>query len=260
MQRVAVCVGEDLDLDVARLLDVAFQQHAVAAEGIARLALAALEIRGEFRGRTHDAHALAAATVRGLDHQRIADGVGFALQYLWRLVFAGIARYHRHAGRMHQLLGAGLAAHLAHRHRLRADEDDACGFHRVGEVGVLAEEAVARMNGLRAGLLRDFDDHIATQVRLLRSRPADAVRLVGLTYVLRIGVGLRVHGHGADAELARAANDPAGDFTAVGDQDLREHQEFVQAGLRLSRKAVRPSWPSGDTRSCAISAALSLSS
>jgi hypothetical protein len=28
----------------------------------------------------HDAHAFAAAAMRGLDHQRIADGIGFTLQ------------------------------------------------------------------------------------------------------------------------------------------------------------------------------------
>jgi hypothetical protein len=49
-------------------LHVALQQHAVAAERVAGLALAALQLRDELLHRVHDAHALAAAAVRGLDH------------------------------------------------------------------------------------------------------------------------------------------------------------------------------------------------
>ena len=80
VDHLAVRIAEDLDLDVPRLLDVAFEQHAITAEGVARLALAAFEVRQEFGAGAHDAHALAAAAMRGLDHQRIADRVGFALQ------------------------------------------------------------------------------------------------------------------------------------------------------------------------------------
>ena len=47
MDHLAVRVAEDLDLDVARMFDVALQQHAVAAERVARFALAAFEIRQE---------------------------------------------------------------------------------------------------------------------------------------------------------------------------------------------------------------------
>ena len=138
-----------------------------------------------------------------------------------RLVLAGVTRHDRHAGGLHQFLGAGLAAHLAHRCGVRADED-ACParFDRVGEVGVLAEEAVAGMDRLRAGLPRDFDDRIAAQVRILRPRPADRPGLVGQAHVLRVGIGFGVHRDGADAELARGADHAAGDLAAVGDQDL----------------------------------------
>ena len=52
---------------------------------------------------------------------------GFALQQARRLVFAGITRHHRHAGGGHQVLGAGLAAHLAHGGAGWADEGDSRG-------------------------------------------------------------------------------------------------------------------------------------
>jgi hypothetical protein len=91
VDHVAVRVAEDLDFDMARVVHVALEQHAVAAEGIARLALAGLEVGHELVEHAHDAHALAAAAVRGLDHQREADPGRFARQHIGRLVRAGIA-------------------------------------------------------------------------------------------------------------------------------------------------------------------------
>src|SRR5690606_2731698 len=170
---VAVAVGEDLDLDVPRFLDIPFQQHPVAAEGAVGFALAAFQGGGELVAGADDAHALAAAAVCGLDHQREADGVGLALQPARVLVLAGIAGHHRYAVAGHQLLGAGLAAHLPHRGSLRADEHQPDRLHRVGKAGVLAQEAIARVDGLGAGAPGHLDDPLAAQIRLLRPRPAD---------------------------------------------------------------------------------------
>src|SRR3546814_1282309 len=79
------------------------------------------------------------------------------------------------------------------------------------------------MDRLRAGLFRDFQDRVAAQVAVLRPRAADRPSLVGQPHVLRVSVGLRVHRHRGDAEPARGADHPAGDFAAVGDEDLFKH-------------------------------------
>src|SRR3546814_19316106 len=52
---------------------------------------------------------------------------------------------------------------------------------------------------------------------------SDRPSLVGQPHVLRVSVGLRVHRHRGDAEPARGADHPAGDFAAVGDEDLFKH-------------------------------------
>jgi hypothetical protein len=80
VDRVPVAVGEHLDLDVARALDQALQQHPVVAEGGTRLAAAGGERLAE-RGQVVDpAHALAAAAGSGLDQQRRADPGGLVLE------------------------------------------------------------------------------------------------------------------------------------------------------------------------------------
>jgi hypothetical protein len=52
--------------------------------------------------------------------------------------------------------------------------------------------------------------------------------------VLRVGVGFRVHGHRGDAQAARGADDAAGNFAAVGDQDLVEEHVFGHGFTRIN--------------------------
>ena len=102
----------------------------------------------------------------------------------------------------------------------RADEDDAGPLAGLGQSGVLAQEAVARVDGVAAGPLGDVDDLVDAQVALARGRRADGVRLVGHAHVERRAIGVGVDGDGADAHLAQRAGDADGDLAAVGDEDL----------------------------------------
>ena len=110
--------------------------------------LAEAERTLELRGGFDDAHALAAATGGGLDQHRIADPIGLARERVEVLRLAVIAGHQRHAGLLHQLLGRALGAHRADRARRRADEDDAAALACLGEVRVLRQETVARMDRL----------------------------------------------------------------------------------------------------------------
>ena len=72
----AVVVGQDLELDVARLLDAFLEIDRVVAEGRSGLAPAGFEGRFETVVVRDDPHALAAAAGRGLDHDRDSPGPG----------------------------------------------------------------------------------------------------------------------------------------------------------------------------------------
>ncbi len=136
IEAVAVPVGEDLDLHVARLQHVFLHQHPRIAKGGARFALGRGEAFGQVGFALDDLHALAAAAGGGLEQHRIADarrGVAKAGQ---GLVLAVIPRHQGHSGVGHQRLGRGLAAHGADRCRGWPDEDQPGRGHRLGEGGV----------------------------------------------------------------------------------------------------------------------------
>jgi len=218
MHHVALGIAEYLHLDVARPLQVFLDQHAIVAEAARRLALARSQGVREFGCAAYDAHALAAAARAGLDQHRPADALRLAGKKRRFLVVAVVAGDERHAGPFHQRLGRRLGTHGADGSHGRADEDESrCGAG-LREVLVLRQEAVARMDGLRACLLRGSNDALDVQVGLARGRRADADRRVGHAHVASRRVGFRVHRHRPHAQAACRADDPAGDFTAIGDQ------------------------------------------
>ena len=91
------------------------------------------------------------------------------------------------------------------------------------ERGVLGEEAVAGVDGLRPRLLDHLEDLVHDEVGLRRGARAEQVRLGGALDVLGVAVGLGVDGDGRDAELVERADHAYGDLAPVGDEDLGEH-------------------------------------
>jgi hypothetical protein len=232
VEALAMAVAEYLDLDVPRPRDVAFDQHRVVAEAVARLALAGGERGLELLGLVDDAHALAAAAGAGLDQHRVADAVGLSLQQRRVLVGTVVAGHQRHAGFLHQLLGLGLQAHRLDCRGRRADEHQAGIGAGLREVLVLAEEAIARVDRLRAGGARRLDDALAAQVAVARCVAADVHRLVAGQHVFCVRIGVGVDGDRAHAEAARGGGHAAGDLAAVGNQDLGEHRDLTRSSDR----------------------------
>ena len=238
---VAVVVGEHLDLDVARVRQVALDVDGRIREELLALARGALERLLELVLRLGDAEALAAASARRLDGDRVADRVRDHLaRVLDRLDRVGRARHDRHARLLHDLAGAGLRAHRVDRARGRADEDDPGLVAGAREGGVLGEEAVAGVDGLGARLLGDLDDLLDHQVALGGRPGAEQVRLVGAPRVRRVAIGLGVDRHAADAELLERAHHANGDLAAVCDKDLLEH---LGAGRLSASDAALPLLP-----------------
>src|SRR5580658_10954355 len=73
---VAVFVGENLHLDVARIDDGLFDIDFAIAERTLCLALGRFERGTKLLARVHEAHAFATAASRGFQHHGVADALG----------------------------------------------------------------------------------------------------------------------------------------------------------------------------------------
>ena len=81
VDRVAVAIGEHLDLDVPRLDDGLLEDDGGIAERVLRLRLRAAQHLGELGARVHEPHAAPATARYRLDHHRPADALGLAHQH-----------------------------------------------------------------------------------------------------------------------------------------------------------------------------------
>ena len=227
---VTVRVGEDLDLDVPRARHIALDQHLTVTETGLGFALTGRERCFEVGCPVDPPHALATAAGAGLDQHRVADAPGLRCKERRSIVAAVVARHQRHAGLAHQRLGRRLAAHRGDGVGGRADEDDAGLGAGTGEGFVLAEEAVARMDGLGSGRPCGVDDALPLQVAVPRRRAAHTHRVVASLHVSGLRIGVGVDRDRANTEPARGGRHTTGDLAAVRNQDLLEHHACGRRG------------------------------
>ena len=227
-------VGEHLHLHVARMPRGALdQQVAVAKAGQCLRARAGQG--GRQRGRLgHQTHAAAAATGDSLDHHGIADPVGLGDEARVRLVLSGVARQAGHALAPRQRLGRGLAAQGVDGRRRRADPAQAGGQHGTGKAGVLAQEAVAGVDGIGAGRLGRGQQLVHAQVAVGRGVATQRIGHGGLAHMQGARVGVGMHGDGVQPQAVGGGDHAAGDLAAVGNEDFLHDAE-------VSREAQRPS-------------------
>ncbi|MPM28182.1 hypothetical protein SDC9_74701 [bioreactor metagenome] len=229
VDRVALPVGKDLHLDVPRPPDGLLDEDRGVTEGRLRLAHRGPDRLPQRRRVVHPAHAAASATGDRLDEDREADHVrlgGEVVQVGRRLgglqggdpgAAGRVDGVLLVAGHLQGLLGG-------------ADEGDAVRGAGLGEVRVLREEAVARVDRVGLGLLGRPDDLLDVEVGADRvALLADHVGLVRLDPVHRIAVLVREHGDGPRPEFDRGAERTDSDFATVGDQDLLEHAHTFAA-------------------------------
>ncbi|MCY1297429.1 hypothetical protein D9M70_468680 [compost metagenome] len=224
---VTLAVGQNLDFDVTRVGEELLQVDHGVAERCTGFGAGQLGRLDQFFFLEDYAHAATTTATGGLDDHRIAhftgDGQGSFLVFRQRAVGA---RHGRYAGTLHGVLGGHLVAHQANGVGFRADEGEAGFLHLFGEVGVLGEEAVARVDRGSAGQFGGADDRRDAQVGLGGRSRADADGLVGQGQVHQLTVGRGVHRHRLDAQLLAGAQDAQGDLATVGDQDFFQHRRL----------------------------------
>ncbi len=105
---------------------------------------------------------------------------------------------------------------------VRADEDETRLGHGPGERRALRQESVAGVDRFRAGRQRRVDDPVRAQVAVRGGCRSEADRRVRRAHMGRIGVRIRIHRDGLDAEVATGPDDAQRDLATVGDEDPSE--------------------------------------
>ena len=217
-------VPKDLHLDMARFLDVFFNQYRRVAEGCGGLALRRGQRIVEILGVLDQPHALATAARDRFDQDRIADALGLFGEEACVLSVAVIAGNNGHARLFHQRLGRVLETHLADRTGRGADEGETGCLDLFHEIGVFRQKPIARMYALRAGGFGGGEDLVLQQVAIRRGRSmTDMDSLIRKSHMFGVSVSIGVDGDGAYTQTTGGFHHPACNFATVGNQDLVEH-------------------------------------
>src|SRR5687768_3252984 len=113
------------------------------------------------------------------------------------------------------------------------------------------------MDGVGTTRFRSRDEAIDAKVAFGRRRAAQGDGVIGHAHVQRVAIGIGEHGHRANPTVPAGPDDAACDLTAVRyEESVQLAFGAIQPGLRLSRNALSPSWPSADTRRSAIADAV----
>ena len=205
-------VRDDLHLDVAAGLDIGLDEDGAVAESAQRLRRGCLDLGRQPVEGAYDTHPAATAACGRL-HQQRQVGVG------------GVDRRREdgHAGLLGDLLGADLVAHDLDRLGRRTDPGEPGVDDGAGEVGVLRQEAVSRVDRVGTRLPRGCDHEVGAEVGVGGRVAREAYGVVSLGDVGQPGVRVGVDGHGLDAEPPTGGEDPAGDLAAVGHEQSLDH-------------------------------------
>ncbi len=134
---VPVVVAEDLELDVARILEVLLDVDVTDTERRFSLALGGLEGLAQLAHVPDDAHAAAPTAGDRLDDHREPELSRDLHGLLFAVHRAIAARQDGHAGLLHRAPGPRLVAEQANDVRGRTDEADVAGLAHLGEIGTL---------------------------------------------------------------------------------------------------------------------------
>lgn len=217
MERAAFRVGDDLDFDVFRAADVAFEKNGGIAEGGGRFVAGFEQFGLEFGGRVDDAHAAATTAEGCLDDQREADAGGDFGDVWGRWIdgFLG-AGDNGYAGGLSKFTSSGFVAKRFKYLGARAYEGDAGELAGTRECGVLREKTVARMDGIDFLLHREFNDAVDIEICLDRAFAlSDEIGFIGFEAMQTEAVFLGVNSDGAKAELVGGAQNADRDFTTI---------------------------------------------
>src|SRR6266404_1722154 len=177
MDGPSLAVGQNLKLDVTRILDVLFDIDGRVGKCVFGFGTGRMIAFDKGRVVVGHAHAASAAAARGLYDDRVADMAGDLEGVLLVLNGAIAAGHNWDPGFAHGFTGGDLIAHRTDGRTGRADELDVAVLANLGKVRILGQEPVTGVNSLNIAHLGSADDAVDLEVAFLAGRIADANRL-----------------------------------------------------------------------------------
>ena len=234
VNRIAVAVAQDLDFDVARLLNQALNEHGPVAKGTLRLTDGSCKFLFQHGRIMHRTHAFASSASTRLDQQGESDALGFPLG------FCGVrngtigAWDHGDVSLGHGVFGGKLGTHDFNGMGLGPHETNPRPFHGLRENGIFAQEAITRVNGIGPRSFGRIQDALNHQITLAAGGWPHTDGLVRHSDKGCIDVGFAVHRDSRDAHLFGGAQHPHGNFSSVGDQQFADGADGgIRHGNRL---------------------------
>lgn len=215
MNDVSPRIPQNLKFNVMRVFDKFFNVDSTVAKGFLRFAAGGVIPLHQRNVVVRHAHAASTTSGDRLDHDRIPNLFGNLLGVL--LVFHepfGAGR-RGDAGLFREVAADRLIVQCVHSRRSRPDEPDVAALANVGEVGILAQKSIARMNCIDIGDFCRTDDPINSQVAIVARTFSDTDGFVGHLDMHRIGIGLRVDCDSSNIELPAGTDDPDGDLATI---------------------------------------------
>ncbi|MNZ95227.1 hypothetical protein D3C78_1143630 [compost metagenome] len=217
-QHIAVLVGENLRLDMARPVKETFEEALAAAESGCRLAHGGFVEIGDLFHLPSNFQAATTAAMRCLDGDGQAVFFGKGCDFGGgrdRAVAAGDQRCADAGGDAPRL---DLVAQCFDNLRVRADPDQAGIKHGLREFSTLGQEAVAGMHGIRAGTFGNRDQLGDIEIGLGRAHAFQRIGFIRQPDEKRILIGIGINGDRLQAIIATCADDAHRDLAAIGNQ------------------------------------------
>ena len=220
---MALTVRHDLKFNVPGIEHQLLQVHLPVAEAGHSLGLSGLIGSFQVFGPVHLAHTPSAASRGGLQQHGITHLARQFPGLLHTEQGAVGAGDHRHPGVLGQGAGGGLAAHPPDHVSGGANVFQPSLHAAVGEIRVLRQKSVARVDGVTAGDLCRRHQGVLVQVAVRRPGGPDAQGPGGQLSGQGALVGLVVDGHRLHIQFPAGPDDPQGDLPPVGDQNTLQH-------------------------------------
>ena len=217
---VPVGVGEALGLHMPRPVQVALDEALAAAERRDGFADRGLVRLADLVWLADHLQPPAAAAERRLDGDRQAVLGHERLDFFHPADRPVGARGHRGADRGRDLPRGHLVAQRLDGGRRGPDPDQPGVQDRLGEAGVLGQEAVAGVDGVGPGLGRYREDLLDAEVALRGARAAERVGLVGHRDVQGVEVGFGVYGHAAQPGVPAGSHHADRDLATIRNKHL----------------------------------------